>query len=168
MIKDYDISRPAEQCCSCQKPLEPGQEFVAILHEVDEQLHRADFCPACWQVAPRQGDTDVLGVWRTRVPDPQEKKKLLIDDDLLVDFFQRLQDAEEPARINFRYVLALVLMRKKLLIYDRMITNEAGQEVWLMRQKGDDLVHEVIAPHLDEEKIADVSRSIGQIMENQT
>jgi hypothetical protein len=110
-------------------------------------------------------DPDLLGIWRTHVPQPQEKKKLLIDDSLLVNFFERLEGAEEENRIHFRYVLALILMRKKLLVYEGTDRRDDSTDIWRMRSKGADTIHEVIDPHMDEEKIAAVSSSLGEIME---
>jgi len=59
MIKDYDISRPAEQCCSCQKPLEPGQEFVFF--EIDPEVVRIARCPEWFSfLADCRGDVRVV------------------------------------------------------------------------------------------------------------
>ena len=166
MAKEYIISKTDGQCRSCRKRMQPGEEFVATVREVDEGFHREDFCLPCWDAAPRE-EPATFGVWRSRVPRPQEKKKLLIDDELLISFFERLSGVDSPAKIDFRFVLALVLMRKKLLVYDRMDKLPDGREVWKMHFKGGTQTHEVINPHMDEENIAEVSRHLGEIMEGQ-
>lgn len=171
MSKQYDISRTIGQCQACEKPLEPGEEFFAIVVEGDQakdegELLRRDFCIECWE--KRQDDQSaLLALWRTRVPQPQEKKKLFVDDELLKDFFTRLDGADDEAKITFRFVLALVLMRKKLLVYDRAETDADGQETWSMHFKGSEDKHLVIDPQMDEDKIADVSRQLGAIMEGE-
>ena len=165
MAKDYNIAKTLGECCRCQKPLAAGEELVATVTEAGEELQRMDFCCGCWDADDRQAAPEILGFWRTRVPRAREKKKLLVDDELLINFFERLDGAEEPAKINFRFVLALVLMRKKLLVYDTSEKQEDGTDLWSMHFKGSEQKHAVIDPHMDEEKIALVSRQLGQIME---
>ena len=58
-------------------------------------------------------------------------------------------------------------MRKKLLVYDRMQREDDGGEIWQMHFKGSDQVHHVIDPKLDEDKIAEVSGQLGQILEGE-
>ena len=165
MARDYKISKTAALCGTCGKSLNPGDEFTAVVRQRGDEFVREDFCPNCSSHAGGDEDTDVLGVWRAKVSQPEEKKKLLVDDDLLINFFQRLEGAEDQAKINFRFVLALVLMRKKLLIYDRSEELGDGTDIWAMHFRKSDEPQKVIDPNMDEEKIADVSRSLGEIME---
>jgi hypothetical protein len=168
MPKDYEIARSAGTCASCGRQLAAGEEFMAVLKETPDQLAREDYCVGCWSAegteAPAAG---ALGTWKTRLPQPREKKRLFVDDDLLVNFLDRLADADAPAKVAFRYVLALVLMRKKLLVYDRTETLDDGAEVWQMHLKGDGREYSVIDPKLDEDGIAGVSRQLGEILEGE-
>jgi len=167
MGKDYNISKHGGHCCRCEKPFEPGAAIVTTIWEDDEDFLRKDFCAECWDADAAEDEAKPFGVWRTKVPTPQEKKKLFIDDELLVNFFERLADEQEPARINFRFVLALVLMRKRLLIYDRSDTDADGGELWTMHLRGDDRKHMVVNPKMDEEQTAEVSEKLGEILEGQ-
>jgi len=166
MAKEYDITPASGRCDACDRTLEAEEAFVATVRQAGEELMREDFCLACWEARPHEAP-DLMGFWRTRVPAPEQKKKRFIDDELIIDFFNRLDGADEPARLDFRFVLALVLMRKRLLVYDRRHNDPAGREVWTFHFKGSDTPVEVVNPKLDEEKIASVSQQIGQIMEAQ-
>lgn len=168
MAKEFKISKSEGVCLACGKELQPEEDIVALVRTGEEELLRQDYHRDCWESLGKNApanDPEVLGVWRTRVPRPEEKKKLLVDDSLIINFFERLDGADDSAKINFRYVLALILMRKKLLIYEGMDRHDDGADVWKMRFKGADAIHEVIDPHMDEEKIAEVSSSLGEIME---
>ena len=165
MTRDYNIPKTGALCLSCQSHLAGGDELVAALRQRDGEFIREDYCLACWDKQDRSEDASVVGTWHTHVPRPDEKKKLLVDDEVLISFFRRLGDTEDPARINFRFVLALVLMRKKLLVYDRSDTDQAGTDVWTMHFRKSEEKHKVIDPKMDEEKIAEVSRSLSEIME---
>ena len=165
MAKDYDIAKPTAVCRGTEKELAPGEEFVAVLRDADGELSREDYSLAFWQEHPCDQDPTVVGVWHTHVPEPKAKKKLLIDDELLVSLFERLDGDEQPSRINFRYVLALILMRKKLLVYEHTETDDQGRDIWRMRRRGAERHHDVIDPKLDEGQIADVSDHLSEIME---
>ena len=165
MARDYNISKTTRQCAACDREFELDEDFVAMVAESGDELCRRDFCTACWEKVESENRPDVLGTWRSRVSRARDKKKLLVDDELLVNFFQRLAASEEPVKVNFRFILALVLMRKKMLVYDRSDRRTDGAEVWTMHFRGSSETHEVIDPHMDEEKIAEVSRQLNQIME---
>ncbi|MHC4295648.1 MAG: hypothetical protein ACYSTL_08700 [Planctomycetota bacterium] len=170
MAKDYDISKTSGTCVACAKQLDPGEQFVATIREVDDEFHREDYCPQCWDSAPpgRNEDApDLFGVWRSCIPAPQEKKRLFVDNELLINFFERLDGTTDEVKVSFRYVLALVLMRKKLLVYDRLSREDDGSEIWEMHFKGDANTHRVIDPKMDAEKIAAVSAQLGTILEGE-
>jgi hypothetical protein len=167
MAKQYNIARTDGSCHACKRKFEPGDDLVATVRDGEEELQRLDYCLPCWESSdqPDQPEQRLLGVWRTRLPQPREKKKLFVDDEVLVSFFQRLEDAEEDSRVAFRFVIALVLMRKKKLAYESSKTDDQGRDRWTMRLRGTDKTYEVIDPHLDEQRIAEVSDQLGQILE---
>jgi len=175
MAKEYNIARATGRCGACDRELQPGEEFVATVRELPDDLRREDFCLSCWEAHPRdeapdpRGPHGLLGLWHSRVPKKQEKRRLFVDDELLVNFFERLAGPDvhrgEPVKASFRFVLALVLMRKKLLVYDRSEKLDGGREVWSMHLKGSDRTHEVLNPQMDEDRIAEVSGQLGQILE---
>ncbi|RPI64041.1 MAG: hypothetical protein EHM48_01480 [Planctomycetaceae bacterium] len=166
MSKEYNISKTAGRCVKCNAALTPGMEIVATVREIDDGFQREDYCVACW---PGENDhsADLLGVWRCELPQASEKKRLFVDNDILVNFFQRLDGANESAKVNFRFVLALILMRKKLLVYDGREVLSDGQEMWKMHFKGNPAEHKVFDPKMDEVKIAEVSQSLGEILEGE-
>ncbi|MHC4285305.1 MAG: hypothetical protein ACYSWZ_20380, partial [Planctomycetota bacterium] len=95
---------------------------------------------------------------------PEEKRKLFVDDEMLMAFFERLAGEREQEKINFRFVLTLVLMRKRRLKYDSSRI-EDDKEIWRLRIAGGDKEFvEVINPHLDEEQIEQLSSQVGQIL----
>lgn len=84
-----------------------------------------------------------------------------IDDEMLMGFFERPAGETEQEKINFRFVLALVLMREQHLKHDSSRT-EGDKEIWRLRIPGNKRTVEVINPHLDEQQIEQLSSQIGQ------
>ncbi len=164
MAKDYNIARTGH-CRQCEKRLEEEEQFVAVVVENGEDFERQDWCQGCWDDPGRSEVEGLFGQWLTKMPAKKAKKKTFVDDAMLIGFYQRLAGTDEPARLNFRFVLALVLMRKKLLTYQKTATGDDGVERWAMKLKGEEEPGEVINPKLDEDKIAEVSDQLAEIME---
>lgn len=167
MAREYDIAGVSGLCRDCRRELAAGEEFVAVLLDAGDDFRREDFCAACWE-GKKDELPHVFSVWHGCVPAPAGARKPLVDTRLIVDFFSKLEGHDEPLKVNFRFVLALMLMRKKLLVYEGKADDDAGREVWTMRFKHDQTQVEVIHPRLNEEQIAEVSAHLGAIFEGPT
>ncbi|MDW8263280.1 MAG: hypothetical protein RMJ35_12205, partial [Phycisphaerales bacterium] len=82
------------------------------------------------------------------------------------DLFERLADASEPAKVSFRFVLGLILMRKRLLNFETSRV-ESGREIWTVRLKGRDEPLQMIDPKLTEDQLGEVTQQLGQILNSE-
>jgi hypothetical protein len=159
-MDEWEVSRPLGQCCGTGKKIEYGEEYFAALVETEEGLARRDFCADYWQ----SEKPDVFCHWKTKLPRPDEKKQVFVDDEMLMAFFERLEQEREQEKINFRFVLALILMRKRRLKYDSSEMQD-NKEIWRLRVVGGKETVEVINPHLDEEQIKQLSSQLSEILQ---
>ena len=160
-MSDWEIARSAGECFGTGVQIEHGQEYFAALVEREDGLVRRDFCSDYWE---RQ-KPDVFCYWKTKLPESGKKKELFVDEEMLISFFERLAEETESEKVNFRFVLALILMRKRRLKYDSTKI-EGGNEIWRLRVVGGDRDFvEVLNPQLDEEEIADLSSQVGEILQ---
>jgi hypothetical protein len=83
---------------------------------------------------------------------------------MLMAFFERLAEETAEEKVNFRFVLTLILMRKRKLKYDSGETVE-GVETWRLRVTGQDRYVEVVNPQLTEDKIEQLSSQMGEILQ---
>ncbi len=97
------------------------------------------------------------------MPVKEKKKKVFVNDALIEGFFVRLAEESEPIRVQFRFVLALILMRKRKLRYDDS-TVEDGVERWSMTLMSDKSSHVVVNPNLTDEQIDGVSQQLTAIL----
>ncbi len=162
-MNEWEVDKPLGQCYGTGRKIEPGEEYFGALVEIEEGLQRRDFCADYWE----REKPNVFCHWKSRLPRPDEKKQIFVDDNMLMAFFERLGNETEQEKVNFRFVLALILMRKRLLKYDAT-REEDDKEIWRLRIVGDksaDNRVEVINPHLDEEQVSQLSSQIGQILQ---
>ena len=154
----WDIEKSTEVCCQCGSRLSPGDEFVATLVEDGESFARRDYCPECWGEG-----REAFSFWRTRVPAKDQKRKTFVDDEMLTNLFCRLADSEQDLKRRFRFVLMLILMRKRLVKFEKTIHRD-GEEFWRLSCKGTDEPQEVWDPKLDEQQIQEVSGELSAIL----
>jgi hypothetical protein len=184
----YDIERPTGQCAFTGKQLQPGDPYVAALVELDPNtvptptkpgavaanlgFKRLDISIEAWNEGKRPDR--LFSYWRSTVRAANEKKKLFVDDEVLMNLFRRLADTDQPQRLAFRFVLTLILMRKRLLKYEgteKRASQDAsgagggGQEWWKVIAKGDPEPMLVLNPQLDETQIQQVTEQLGEILE---
>lgn len=157
---EWEINKPLGQCYGTGRKIEHGEEYFGALVETDEGLQRRDFCVDYWE----SEKPDVFCYWKTRLPHHNQKKQIFVDDEMMLAFFERLEKETEQEKVNFRFVLALILMRKRRLKYDAT-RFEDDKEIWCLRIAGDKQIVEVVNPHLDEEQIEQLSSQIGQILQ---
>lgn len=160
-MADWEIKKTLGQCFGTGQPLEVGQEYYAALVETEQGLERRDYSEDYWHQQP----PEVFCFWKSKMANPEQKKKLFIDDEMLMAFFDRLAEETEPEKVNFRFVLLLILMRKRKLKYESSATDEAKREVWTMRVTGQDRLEKVVNPHLSESQIEQLSSQMGQILQ---
>lgn len=157
-----DVPKPHGVCAVSGQPIAAGEKFVAAIRETPEGIERLDVMLEHWP-AFFEGRTDLLAYWHTVMPHVEVKKKVFVDDEVLCTLFERLADATEEAKVNFRFVLGLVLMRKRLIVYEQT-RREEGHDVWVVRLKGREDRLDLVDPKLDESKVADVSQQLGEIL----
>ena len=156
----YDVPRPAGHCAVTGRKIEAGEKFFAAIRETPEGIGRVDVLPEAWETFDRAG---VLAFWQTVMPAHEEKKNVFVDDEVLCTLFERLADATDPVKVNFRFVLGLILMRKRLVVYEDG-RHEHGRDVWVVRMKGKDERLTLVDPKLDEQQVTEVSQQLGEIL----
>ena len=159
-MDEWVIDKPLGQCCATGRQIQPGEEYFAALVETEQGFARRDFSAEYWN----ENKPTVFCYWKTKLPQPDQKKQIFVDDDMLMAFFERLAVETEQEKINFRFVLALVLMRKRRLKYDSS-KNEDGKDIWRLRVTGTQDFVDVVNPNLDEAQIAQLTSQIGQILQ---
>ena len=154
---DWRIANHGRTCerCGAQFPL--GAQIISGIFDNPDGFVRRDFCAACWSV----GD-DVFSFWKHTIPEPQEPK--LADRFALMGIFRNLAGAKEDRKRDFRYVLALALMRRRALKPVSSRT-QAGAEIMLLRHPRDESLHEVEVRPISGERVqmlvAEVTRIIS-------
>ncbi|MEM8865644.1 MAG: hypothetical protein AAGF31_08905 [Planctomycetota bacterium] len=83
-----------------------------MLSSSNGEVVRSDYSQDAWRPPAADADTAPVAWWRSRMPTDDASKPKLAPNDVLLSLFD--QWADEPARRDSRYVLALLLIRRRV------------------------------------------------------
>jgi hypothetical protein len=158
-MTEYQFQAHTRRCAASGRTLRPGERYFSVLLDEGGKLIRQDFASEAWQGPPREA----FSFWSGKVPPEEEGRVSRIDDDALVDCFLRLEGEQDPARINFRYVAALLLMRRKRFKFEEAL-KEGEQEILCLRCTRTQTLYRVINPHLTEEEMGAVQEEVFKVL----
>lgn len=165
----YELGRFSGECAKSHAPILAQQEFVAALVDaLDEEarpiLKRLDFAAAVWDEGTRPDG--LVCFWRSIAPEPGEKRQMFVDDETLLEMVQRMEEETDSRRRAFRWILALVLLRRKMLKLDGIV-HEGETEYWAFRPRGSDPTSTPIRipnPGIREEEMRELADQLGDII----
>ncbi|MFO0970030.1 MAG: hypothetical protein U0793_31140 [Gemmataceae bacterium] len=158
-MTDYQIQPITRRCCVTGREMQPGERFFTALVADADHFRRADYSPEAWHGPP----PGTFSFWTGKVPPATAPTKPRIDDDLLEECFHRLDGQLEPSRLNFRYVVALLLIRRKRLKFEQAITEDGVEKLVLRCPRSGDQYH-VVNPHLKDDEMQTVQEEVFQVL----
>jgi len=122
-VIDFEVQRCTRRCAVTNKPFEPGEAYVSLLRSTgaghEKVIERLDFGLDQWHEPEADSATtdgvsaEVIGWWRSRMPGQGEAAAKLAPNEVLLGLLDAW--ADDPQRDEARYVLALLLVRRKVL-----------------------------------------------------
>ena len=163
MADDWDrlIGRAAEACQGCGGAFGAEAEVVTQLLVDAAGFSRRDVCDACAAAQPQP--EALFSFWRVKrgsAPPPARR----LDLSYMLELFQRLAGPADRAEgRELRWIVTLLLLRKKLLeLVGRSVTPE-GAELLSVRIRKDEQVHQVLDPQLSPDQMAALGDDLGRI-----
>lgn len=118
LAESWHIKSRAHECAATSKPFAEGESFYTALFpdpESDGYL-REDFSEEAWEARPHDA-TPPFSFWKTvYVPPEQEAKVEIVEKENPESLLSRLVEEDEEHTENARYILAVMLERKKVLV----------------------------------------------------
>jgi len=158
-MTDYQIQPNTRHCVVSGRELRPGEKFYSVLLQDGGKFVRHDYAAQAWHGPP----DGAFSFWCGCVPAADQNRKLRIDDDLLADCFQRLEGQADAAQVNFRYVVALLLMRRRRFKFEEAHV-AGGHEEMVLRCARTGARYRVVNPCLTDEEMATVQDDVFQAL----
>jgi hypothetical protein len=154
---DYQLHRPARKCAATGRELADGETVYSTLVDEGGQLVRQDFAAEAWSGPP----PGALGWWKARIATRESKAHHMAPRETLVELFQSL--ANDPAQQELRYVLTLLLLRRRVL---RLEESAEGAPAGTMTVYSHDLdeTFEVREAMPDEARAAEIEQRLAALL----
>jgi hypothetical protein len=122
---DFDVQRCTRRCAATDRELRSEEVFYSVLQSEGSEVVRRDYCEEAWTEPPK----DVIGWWKSQMPSPNANKMHWAPNDVMLHYFQKLED--DTAKADVRYILALLLIRRRIVRLDDRETDAEGRE-WMV------------------------------------
>jgi hypothetical protein len=160
MATDWELARTTGRCAATGRTFTAGEAYCAALFDTPAGLERRDYGLDAWS-GPPEGS---FCHWRGRIPVREKKPSAIeFDPQMLTQLFVGLEENPSETRQQFRFVLGLLLMRKRLLRLEGA-DREGEQEYWRLRLIADKSLHRLLNPRLTDEQIARLSAQLTALL----
>jgi len=112
MALEFEVQRFTRRCHETERELTPGETFYSALFDEPGGVTRRDYCADAWQGPPE----DAVSSWKSQVPAPTSTKVNWAPNDVMMHYFETLEN--EPEKADFRYVLTLLMIRRRILQFE--------------------------------------------------
>lgn len=128
---DFDVQKFTRVCAETAREFEPGEVFYAYLIRAGGEIVRRDVSREAWEGPPE----DCIAWWKSSVPDPKSKKLNWAPDDVMLHYFQETEN--KPEEQDIRYILALLLIRRRLFRLEESQEDESGETLLVSCSRND-------------------------------
>ena len=122
-MMDYEVQHGARRCSTTGREFAPGETYYSVLVAEAAELKRCDYAADAWQGPP----AEAIGWWKSQVPQRSAGKRRWAPNDVMLHFWDEL--ADQPDKQDVRYVLTLLLIRRRVFRLEEEKCDEQGREV---------------------------------------
>ena len=155
---DYEIQRCTRRCASTEREFSPGEEFFSVLIAEGAELRRLDYCAEAWEGPPE----NATGWWRSRMPSAAQKRVHWAPNDVMLHFFEELESQAD--RADMRFVLALLLVRRRVLREEDRDQDELGREVTILFCPRNEKKYTVPTVLPNPERVEKIQEELAQLL----
>jgi hypothetical protein len=156
---DYEVQRCTRRCAASGRELADGETFYSVLLADGNAVRRVDYASEAWTGPPT---SDVLGWWRSQMPTREQKKGRLAPNDVLLGYFHELD--HQPHEQDTRYVLALLLVRRRVLRLEETQSAPDGRNELVLYCPREDATYRVRDASPDEARVAEIQRRLSELL----
>ncbi len=165
-LSDWEVGKGQRSCSVTGKFFEDGEHYHSALLETKDGFVRHDYSEDAWEKL--EDKNQFFSFWKTKVQAANEKsKKLVIDLDAFYAFFCNLAKSEDESKILFRYLVALLLVRKRVLRLDKIEHPEGKQETLFLTDMRTKEPIELETPPHKPEQLVEAQETLNQIFDCQ-
>ena len=161
MNQDWTIQHRAERCAISGEPFRDGDYFYTLLYDERGEFRREDLSEAAFKA--RNENIQPFSFWRSKFEVPVAVPETL-GKQTAEDLLRRYMAEHSPEHSNARYILAVMLERKKLLKEIEAKRSEDGSLARIYEHTKTGEVFIVPDPELRMDQIAEVQTQVAGLL----
>ncbi len=166
-VESWHVRSRSRECCATRRPFVDGETIVTALYPDPESSGyiRRDICLEAWSALPEDAEKP-FSFWKTTFSDPSGNEtpdavEKLSPEEIL----HRLVGEDEDHTENTRYILAVMLERRKLLREtDHQLTPNGILRVYEHRKTGE--IFLIRDPNIPLSEVESVQKEVFEMLEN--
>ena len=156
---DYEIPRCTRRCAATDRELQIGETCYSALVADGASVVRRDYSESAWSDPP----PGVIGWWKSTIVDPHAGRLHWAPNDVMLDYFERL--LEDPTALDAQYVLALLLVRRRVLRVEERQKDAAGLETLVLACGRNDATYRVTEVLPSRERAAAIQQQLADLLQ---
>ena len=156
---EYDIQRCTRRCQATGRELAPGETVYSVLVEVGDNVARQDFSADAWKGPPE----NAVGWWKGIVADTGGKRMHWAPNDVMLHYFEQLEG--NPAKEDVRYVLTLLLVRRRIVRVESTEKDAAGIETLVVYSPRNEVEYRVKVAMPPVEREAAIQAELSELLQ---
>jgi len=157
-VIDFEVQRCTRRCAKSERALQPGEEFYSVLAAEGGEVVRYDYGIDGWDGPPEQ----CLGWWKSRMPQPDQRRLNWAPNDVMLDLLEQYE--EQPENQDMRYVLALLLIRRRVVRLEETEQDDAGAEQMVLYCPKNEQTYRVSSVIPDEDRVDEIQQELAKLL----
>ena len=165
---EWNIQSRAHSCQACGRHFAEKETFHTILSDHRHSYERMDVCGPCWKEKYAAGAADRSGFvshWSSVYSPPPTSPPDPIGKETAESLLRKLVEQNDPAHAGARFILAVMLERKRLLKVKAQV-RENGKRVFIYEHGKTGDLFNIADPDLQLDQLEEVQRDVGQLLEH--
>ncbi len=162
MNAEWSIQSRGDRCSVTGQPFQEGEYFYTLLYDEPTGFRREDLSEASFKERPADAPQP-FSFWRSKFEPPPPPAPEPLGKQTAEDLLRRYMEGGDPKHANARYILALMLERKRML-KEKETRKTEGQLIRIYEHVKSGEVFLIPDPELRLDQIADVQAEIAEML----
>ena len=156
---DYEVQHSSRRCSVTGREFAPGEIYYSAVAAKGAEVIRCDYAADAWQGPPE----NTIGWWKSQVPDRTTNKKHWAPNDVMLQFWDEL--ATQPDKQDMRYVLTLLLVRRRVFRLEEEKFDEQGGEMLVVECPRREATYEIAAVMPEAGRINQIQEELAALLQ---
>lgn len=155
---DFHVQRCTRRCHATDRELKSGEVFFSVLISEGGDVQRYDYGEESWQGSPEES----LGWWKSRMPSPDANRLNWAPNDVMLHYFQQLEQAE--GQQDMRYILVLLMIRRRIMRLEATEVDAQQREVMVLFCPRNETEYRVIVQTPNQQRVVEIQEELAKLL----